>query len=199
MNNATSQASLDRQQPQASHPNRRELGVTLVEMLVVVAITAILTGMAAPSLRATMDSVKLSSASNLLLSGFHLARSEAIKRNSRVVVCKSSDGESCASTGGWEQGWIVFHDANNNSVRDAQEVVVRREQHLAMSLRLTGNQAVSRYVSFAPTGGTKVTGGSFQAGTLTLCHEDGGEARQIILNAVGRPRVFKTALASCPG
>ena len=45
-------------------------------------------------------------------------------------------------------------------------------------------------------GATKLVGGGFQAGTLTLCRQSGraGEGRQIILNAVGRPRVQKVAL-----
>ena len=65
-------------------------------------------------------------------------------------------------------------------------------------MRLSGNQNVSRYVSFTPTGATRLIGGGFQAGTLTVCREsaEAGEARQIILNAVGRPRVQRSTVAS---
>jgi type IV fimbrial biogenesis protein FimT len=70
---------------------------------------------------------------------------------------------------------------------------------LSSSMRLTGNQNVARYVSFTPTGSTRLIGGGFQAGTLTACRLSpfGGEARQIVLNAVGRPRVQKSAVSSC--
>ena len=175
-------------------------GFTLLEMLVVLAVTAVLTAVAVPSFSTIIDSFKLSSATNVFLSGLHLARSEAIKRNSRVVLCKTADGATCASAGGWEQGWIVFHDANNNGTRESSETLIQRELPLSASLRLTGNQYVARYVSFTPTGGTRLTGGNFQAGTLTVCRysPQGGEARQIILNAVGRPRVQKAALTTCP-
>ena len=174
-------------------------GFTLLEMLIVLAISALLLSVAVPSLSSIIDSIKLSSATNVFLSGLHLARSEAIKRNSRVVLCKTSDGVSCAVAGGWEQGWIVFHDANNNGTRESSERLIQRELPLSSSLRLTGNQYVARYVSFTPTGGTRLVGGAFQAGTLTVCRYSpgGGEARQIILNAAGRPRVQKTALATC--
>jgi type IV fimbrial biogenesis protein FimT len=177
----------------------RKSGFTLIEMLGVLAVTALLASMAAPSMTDAIDSVKLSAASNDLLSGLHLARSEAIKRNSPVVLCKSADGVSCASTGGWEQGWIVFHDANNNSLREPSETIILRELPLSASLRLTGNQHVARYVSFAPSGATKLVGGGFQAGTLTVCRQSqlGGEARLIVLNAVGRPRVQRSAVSSC--
>jgi type IV fimbrial biogenesis protein FimT len=180
-------------------PRPSARGMTLVEMLTVVAVMAILMSFAVPSISVLIDSAKVSSASNVLLAGLHLARSEAIKRNSRVVLCKSADGVACASDGGWEQGWIVFHDANNNGLREASETMIRREMPLSSSLRLTGNQNVVRYVSFAPSGATKLTGGGFQAGTLTVCRQSvaPGEARQIILNAAGRPRVQKTMLGSC--
>jgi type IV fimbrial biogenesis protein FimT len=54
-------------------------------------------------------------------------------------------------------------------------------------------------VSFEPSGATRTVGGAFQAGTLTLCRQSvaSNEARQIILNAVGRPRVQRLEIASC--
>jgi type IV fimbrial biogenesis protein FimT len=174
-------------------------GFTLLELLVVVTATLVLLLVAAPSMSAVVNSLRLTSASNNLLSHMHLARSEAIKRNGRVVLCKSADGASCATSGGWEQGWIVFHDTNNNGLLDAGELVIARQQALPAALRLTGNQNVAKYVSFEPTGSTRLVGGGFQAGTLTLCKQSvaTNEARQIILNAVGRPRVQKLEIASC--
>ena len=184
--------------PPLSSRGRMDDGFTLLEMLVVMAISAVLMSVVAPSFSSIIDSAKVTSATNVFLSGLHLARSEAIKRNSRVALCKTADGVACASSGG-EQGWIVFHDANNNGSREGSEPIIQREMALSSSLRLTGNQYVARYVSFTPTGGTRLIGGNFQAGTLTVCRQSaqGGEARQIILNAVGRPRVKKAALANC--
>lgn len=178
---------------------RRARGFTLLEMLVVMAIAAVLAGIAIPSLAGMMNSIKLSSASNSFLSYLHLARSEAIKRNSRVALCKSADGLSCAVAGGWEQGLIVFHDPNNNGALDAGETVIARAQALPSTLKMVGNPNVANYVSFAPTGATKLVGGGFQAGTLTLCRESlsAGEGREIILNAVGRPRVQKVEVNAC--
>jgi type IV fimbrial biogenesis protein FimT len=174
-------------------------GFTLVEAMVVLAVVSSLIYIAAPSMNAALNSVRLSSASNLMLTGIHLARSEAIKRNARVVLCKSGDGTSCSASGGWEQGWIIFHDANNNGLRESDESIIQREMPLSTSLRLTGNQNVARYVSFSPTGSTKMVGGSFQAGTLTVCTTSAtrSDARLIVLNAVGRPRVQKGTVTSC--
>ncbi|MBG9387504.1 GspH/FimT family pseudopilin [Caenimonas aquaedulcis] len=175
-------------------------GFTLIELAIVVAIASILVKVSLPPMASVFKSVRLTSASNAFLSHLHLARAEAIKRNSRVVLCKSRDGERCAEDGGWEQGWIVFHDADDNAVRDAGEDLIERASALARGIKLTGNATVARYVSFAATGGTKLVGGGFQAGTLTVCAESdvASEGRQIVINAAGRPRVHKASLASCP-
>jgi type IV fimbrial biogenesis protein FimT len=174
-------------------------GFTLVEALVVMAIASALVALAAPSYRTLADSIRLTSASNAFLAHLYLARSEAIKRNARVVLCKSFDGTACASTGGWEQGRVVFHDANNNGLLDAGEQVLAVEAGLHADLRLVGNQNVAKYVSFDSTGSTRLVGGGFQAGTLTLCRHSRspGEARLIVLNAVGRPRIRKGSVDDC--
>ena len=79
-------------------------GFTLIELLVVVALVAIIQLLAAPALSGMANSMRLTSAANSLFSSLLLARSEAIKRNSRAVVCKSATGDTCITTGGWEQG-----------------------------------------------------------------------------------------------
>jgi type IV fimbrial biogenesis protein FimT len=114
-------------------------------------------------------------------------------------MCKSADGQTCAATGGWQQGWIVFADGDSDGQRDAAETLLRVQPPLAGALRLTGTSPVSKYVSYAPNGATKLVGGGFQAGTLTLCSASAGPAaaRQIVLNSTGRPRTQKVQLPSC--
>ncbi|MDB5875562.1 MAG: methylation [Ramlibacter sp.] len=194
---STSQAAFRR----TRRPFARSLvrGFTLLESVVVMAVMATLASVAVPSMTWFIDSVKISSATDLMLSGLSLARSEAIKRNARVVLCKSEDGESCTTTGGWEQGWIVFHDANRNGVLDGGETIILREQPLAANLRLSGNMHVANYISYAPTGVARLAGGGFQAGTLTLCRRSAetGEGRQIVINSGGRPRVQRATVEMC--
>ena len=175
-------------------------GFTLIELMVVLAVVAVLQTLAAPAFSGAVTSIRLTTAVNSLLSSLLLARSEAIKRNSRVVVCRSTSGNACASSSGWEQGWIVFHDANNNAALDPGESVIAREQALPNLVRLRGNAPVASYVSYTPVGSASYTSGAFQAGTFTVCiqSESSGDARQIVISASGRPRTAKTAVPQCP-
>ena len=175
-------------------------GFTLIELLLVVAVVAVLQSLAAPSLAGMANSMRLSTATNSLFSSLLLARSEAIKRNSRAVVCKSATGNACITTGGWEQGWIVFHDANNNAALDADETILSREAALSQPFKFKGNGPVISYVSYTPMGTTSYTSGAFQAGRLTVCPESATrvDARQIVISSAGRPRTVKTTVAQCP-
>ena len=180
-------------------PACRQRGFTLIELMIVVAVATVLLGFGIPSMSTLMNSNKLTAASNALLSSMRLARSEAFKRNGRVVLCKSRDGVVCTMSGGWEQGWLVFHDADGNGEHGQAEVVIERGNPLPSTLRLTGNSSIAKYMSFVATGATRIATGGFQAGTVTVCNlsATGGEARQIVLNAFGRPRVERVAVASC--
>jgi type IV fimbrial biogenesis protein FimT len=175
------------------------LGFTLIELLVVVAILALLAGLVAPNFAGVADRATVASFTNAFVAHMHLARSEAIKRNGRVVMCKSPDGLACAADGRWDQGWVVFHDADGNGQLDAGEQVLQKMKRLPSVFHFSGNLHVSRYVSFSPMGGTRLSSGGFQAGTLTLCKPSafGNTARQIVINSAGRARLQDKAPAEC--
>jgi type IV fimbrial biogenesis protein FimT len=168
----------------------RVQGFTLVELLVAIAVFAALLAIAIPSYNAMTLGSKLRAHANELVAGASLARSEAIKRNSVVRMCVSSDGASCGA-GGWEQGWLVFHDSNNNGALNAGETVLLRQKAASSGFRIIGTVAS---VSFQRTG----VGAT--AATLTVCRATpsvGGQERVVNITATGRASVTKTNAASC--
>lgn len=174
-------------------------GFTLVELVMVLALVAILQMLAVPAMSAMADVMRVQSATQSFSSSIQLARSEAIKRNARVVLCKSDTGSRCVRTGGWEQGWIVFQDVNNNAQIEAGEPLMQREPALVGALRLTGNAQVESYLSYTPLGNTSSTSGAFQAGTFTICRRSTSQtdARQIVISSAGRVRSQKVTLGQC--
>ena len=177
----------------------KQCGATLLELLVVLAVSAILLAIAVPSFSGLFHASRLTSATNALIASLHVARSEAIKRRQRAVVCPSLAGETCAGSGGWHQGWMVFHDANNNAQRDAGEAVLLIHSPLPAGMRVTSKGSTASYISYTPAGDTQQVGGGFQAGTLTLCHVSASpdSARQVVIYRTGRPRTAKTSVATC--
>lgn len=111
-------------------------GMTMVELLTVMAIVAILIGIATPSYRYITTVNRISSEVNGLLGDMQLARIEAIKQGSPVTVCASSDGATClgGTSTTWTRGWIVFSDLNGNGLVDVSvppETVLRIQRAFA--------------------------------------------------------------------
>ncbi len=174
-------------------------GMTLTEVLVGIFLLAAGMTMAVPAFSGLMERVRLKSGTDALMTGLHLTRLEAIRRNGRVVLCKSASGHMCARGQGWEQGWIVFHDVNGNSAIDPDEDVLYREPPMDPGLKVVGNLPVSNYIAYNGLGRTSLTSGAFQAGTITVCHPAmrTGDAYQIIINSYGRPRMARTVVDHC--
>lgn len=170
---------------------RRGGGFSLVETLVVVVVVAILAGIAVPSFAGLMRETRLSAVSNELLSALLLARSEAVKRKRRVSLCPSVTQVECGARTGWQHGWIVFEDADGDGRRAADEPVLMVARGQAGNLTVVGNAAVRDYISYVPTGETRLHSGALQMGTVTVCED--GSAKRVVIAATGRPRIIRKA------
>jgi len=182
---------------------KRMHGFTLVEAMVVIAIIAIMLTMAVPGFTTMVMNNRLSTQANSLVIAVNLARSEAIKRNTNVVLCRSSSGTSCAAAaGGWEQGWIIYVDANltdgANVQTGAGDVILREFSALPGSNTLRASANYTDSITYVPSGFSTL------AGTLVLCDDrdnDGDTAdakdfargRAIIINNTGRPQMVEAS------
>jgi len=178
----------------------RLVGFTLIELMMGMLLVAVLITLGAGSLKPLWQKYQLQAQAEDLLSSLFLARGEALKRGVRVTACVSRDGIQCESTGGWEQGWLVFEDTDGNAVRSALEPLLHSHGSLALGVVAYGNSPVKRYVSYAPIGRSLYISGGFQAGTITVCRTSSTpfQGWELVINAVGKPRLNNASLDACP-
>lgn len=146
-------------------------GVTLVELVIAVAILAIIAAMALPAFNSVIVSNRLAAGANELVASLQVARSEAIRRGSRVVVCASSSGTGC--TGTWSQGWIVFEDRNRDGAVSVGETILRSQSALA-DLQVLASSNIGTAVVFRPDGMARLNNGALLAGRVDVCRAAAG-------------------------
>ncbi len=181
----------------------RSAGFTLMELMITLALAAVILSIGAPSFTEFRRNNRLTSVGNDFLGAVQTARSEAIKRQVPVAVCASANPDDAAATcsGGAFTGWIVFADPDNNCDRDAGnpalEPVLRVGDTIDPSLTPASTGSC---VSFAATGFSQVIGGGPMATNTLFCDDRGkalqagtnlSAARGIEVGLTGRSRVTR--------
>jgi len=161
-------------------------GFTIIELMITLAIAAILVSLAAPSFKDIIQNNRMTTQYNELLASLSVARSEAIKRGEDVIAL-SSNGNN------WENGWTVFVDTDGDGAPSAAETI-------RVGATLTGNNTL-RFARDRITYASSGLGSGLITGTFTLCDDRGNaEARGLVVSATGRVRhaIAADALAGCP-
>lgn len=168
---------------------RRVEGFTLIELLVTLGVLAVLLVAAAPAMTDMILNNRMSSLSTDLMADLATARSEALKRSQRVVICKNSGNDSTCGTGAWAGGWLLYLDADSDTVLDAGETILRVRQALAGGYTVTS-------VGIADTLVVRPVGLATPTGTFKICDQRAGNfGRLITISASGRA---SSAAATCP-
>lgn len=164
--------------PAAGSLRRAMNGFTMVELMITIAVAAILLAIALPSFRSTINNNRVTNRSNDLVGALNVARLEALSRGRTVSVCASADGASCSGSTAWNAGWIVFVDGGTAGVVDGSDVVLRSWPALDAQDAL---DTTVKFVSFNGQGAASAT-------TFTLKPRScsATQRRDIDLSSAGR-------------
>ncbi|WP_330924185.1 GspH/FimT family pseudopilin [Candidatus Sororendozoicomonas aggregata] len=129
---------------------KQQKGFTLIELMVVIALMGMLSGVLI-SMGDLIRDFRVTYIQKRVYYSLILAKSEAIKRNTTVSVCRSPSGSSCSSGNNWNDGWIVFTDKNDNRQKDGVDNLVRVYNNIPNGFKIAwaGN---SRGISFDAKG-----------------------------------------------
>jgi type IV fimbrial biogenesis protein FimT len=175
-------------------------GFTLIELMISVALVAILAMLAGPGVRELIMNNRVAAVSEELMGALNFSRAESIKRNGQVSICKSDDGATCDATLNWDDGWIVFTDIDGDGIVD---VGVDGDVILQTGGDFTADYTIRSivhgdWVAFR-SDGSSIGNGGLATGIFRVCNpeEDIVRAKSIEITVTGRPRMYKGAVA-CP-
>ena len=160
----------------------RQQGLTLIELMVVIAVFAITVSIAVPAMEGLVDNAERRSALNNVYHTLSLGRSDAIKSAMSVTICPLNASDVC--TGDWSQPVSVFRDPDNRrKLTDPDHLIHTMDPPNKGRLRVrTGNRG---YFQYAATGRVRGT-----LGNITYCPSDNDpkKAGQLIISMGGRAR-----------
>jgi type IV fimbrial biogenesis protein FimT len=169
-------------------------GFTIIELMITLVIVAIVASLGVPAFRETILNNRMATQVNELVGSLNIARSEAVKRGSRTRVCKGTAPTCDTSTTGWEQGWFVWVDGNddgsftpgdtnsNGRWDQGEDELIQVFGPLSGNNTLRGDGNTGNAVTFN-------TQGFGTSGTIRLCDSRGTEeARGVVLFNTGRIR-----------
>ncbi len=179
---------------------RGQRAFTLIELLITVAVAAIVLTVGVPTFRDTMLNNRIVTQTNELIGTLNLVRSEAIKRGMRVVVCRAA-GSDCATdaTSIWEAGWLIYADNNGNGARDAEEPILRVMQRAEGEITIRTGSTFTRWIAYQPNG-VSIGNTGLGTGTFRICDSRGVDhARFVVISITGRARIRQKQTAdTCP-
>jgi len=175
--------------------SRKPSGFTLIELMVTLAVMAIILSVGTPYLGTFLSRTELTSRSNHLLGEINQLRIEAVKRNTQTVLCPSSDGTSC-NTDDWKSGWIAFADNNGDGklAQDDSEPVFSVADAFGDNFVVRASTGFNNTIRYKADSTLRS-----DSGTLTLCHTGMpvNNARTLAISAGGRINVTQKTKEHC--
>ncbi|MBT7306577.1 MAG: prepilin-type N-terminal cleavage/methylation domain-containing protein [Gammaproteobacteria bacterium] len=163
---------------------RFSLGFTLPELLITLSLVALVLSQITPDLSATLQQNRLRGVSAQFSQQLQLSRSEAIKRNRKVTLCKSDNPTQCNPSSEWESGWLLFENRDGDGRVDHEDTILQVHQPLPVGITLRGVGNFKNRITYKPSGDST----SFSR--LVLCDQNQTIGAQLLyINSTGRIRI----------
>jgi type IV fimbrial biogenesis protein FimT len=174
----------------STRPHRSAAGLTLPELIVVLAIAAILAAMAVPNMGQVLQAQRFRIAVNDLYGSIGMARAQALARNARVQV-RPRD----AAGADWATGWTVFVDRDDDRRPGPGDEILFEHGALAPGIAVDfafTSAAAPFYIAYNGAGrSTGNTSDAARFGTISLFQDRA--IRRIKINMLGRARICDPA------
>ena len=179
----------------------RARGFTLVELMITIAVAAVLLMIAVPSFRNITNSNRLTTAANTMVNALNTARMEAIKRNASTQFCSDSatnnTSDTLGSACGTSAGAVIVQTGATTTAS-----VLAATQGLATPVQLSGSITAIRFNAQGigyQAGTTSFTGSPYNSTVATLCVAGmSGNNRLTINMATGTIITTTPSAGSCP-
>lgn len=160
-------------------------GFTLVELLIVLAISSIILALAVPTASTIFSHAGRHSTVADLVATLNLARNTAINEHTTVTLCAIGADSKCAND--WSFPIIAFRDPTRSKELKDPSQIVRAMQPVETG-RLIVRSGIHNHFRFRSSGWSRGTLGHF-----IWCpdSDDSQYAAQIRINMGGRPQVAK--------
>ncbi len=178
-------------------------GFTLPEILITMGIVAIVLSTAVPGIGHMIKDNRLATQLNSVVTHIHMARTEAVKRDVRVILCRTNSPNAsnpvCNGTARiWTDGYIVFADDgnySNNTYNAGTDTLLFRGQPATTGVKMRTTWSWNNNLEFNPDGSTN-EGGAIAI--MSLCDSRGTDhGRQIQIAANGITRMIAGNISSC--
>lgn len=172
----------------------RQAGFSLIELMVTIAVAAILLGLALPSFTASIRSNRVSSAANTLLATINFARMEAMRSKETAQICPNNKG---ACGGNWSQGLLVWTDEDRSGGLNGDEVRRIVEPRSGVVVNVAGANVVegAESIAFSARGRRIGTANTVIEIKSEVCEKGVANRRSIAINAAGHADINRE---ECP-
>ena len=170
-------------------------GFTALELIITMAIAAILLTTGVPAFKNYSCNLRMKTAMDVLQTDLQLARGRAISHNIQTVICPATDGNDCSGQVAWQEGWIVFGDLNGDRHKQQGEPLLKHTG--SVDLLSINSSRSRRSLRFYPNGSAPGSNAS-----IVFCDPRGAtEAGKITVSNSGRIRMQKVGIEpteNCP-